>query len=77
MSEVHEPCRVRRAAIFDDRDVVRHPLVQRIVKAYERHTDMTGAGRQLSLRLSDGSDAGATPEEPRVDLDSGTDVPIQ
>jgi len=23
---------------FDDRDVVRHPLVQRIVKAYEAHT---------------------------------------
>lgn len=27
---------------FDDRDVVRHPLVQRIVKAYESHTAATG-----------------------------------
>ena len=37
---------------FDDRDVVRHPLVQRIVKAYERHQEVTGGGRQLSLRLA-------------------------
>ncbi|MGH9719313.1 MAG: PhoH family protein [Bryobacteraceae bacterium] len=38
---------------FDERDVVRHSLVQRIVKAYERYNDMTGAGRQLSLKLID------------------------
>jgi len=38
---------------FDDRDVVRHILVQRIVKAYERYNDMTGAGRQLSLKLTE------------------------
>src|ERR1700676_2522988 len=38
---------------FDDRDVVRHSLVQRIVKAYERHNELSGAGRQLSLKLSD------------------------
>jgi phosphate starvation-inducible PhoH-like protein len=25
------------AVLFDDRDVVRHPLVQRIVKAYEAY----------------------------------------
>jgi phosphate starvation-inducible PhoH-like protein len=36
---------------FDERDVVRHSLVQRIVKAYERYNEMTGAGRQLALRL--------------------------
>ena len=36
---------------FDERDVVRHPLVQRIVKAYERYNEMTGAGRQLALKL--------------------------
>jgi phosphate starvation-inducible PhoH-like protein len=36
---------------FDDRDVVRHPLVQRIVKAYDRYNDFIGAGRQLALRL--------------------------
>src|SRR5689334_13964912 len=34
---------------FDERDVVRHSLVQRIVKAYERHHEMTGAGRQMAL----------------------------
>jgi phosphate starvation-inducible PhoH-like protein len=34
---------------FDERDVVRHPLVQRIVKAYERYQE----GRQLALKLSD------------------------
>src|SRR5271154_4819963 len=33
---------------FDERDVVRHPLVQRIVKAYERYGELTGAGRQLA-----------------------------
>ena len=37
---------------FDDKDVVRHPLVQRIVKAYERHQEATGIDRQLSLRLA-------------------------
>ena len=36
---------------FDDKDVVRHSLVQRIIKAYERYQDMT-AGRQLALRLA-------------------------
>jgi phosphate starvation-inducible protein PhoH and related proteins len=35
---------------FDERDVVRHHLVQRIVKAYERYNEMV-AGRQLSLKL--------------------------
>lgn len=38
---------------FDERDVVRHMLVQRIVKAYERYNELTGAGRQLSLRLGE------------------------
>ena len=36
---------------FDDKDVVRHSLVQRIVKAYDRYNDLIGAGRQLALRL--------------------------
>jgi phosphate starvation-inducible protein PhoH and related proteins len=40
---------------FDDRDVVRHNLVQKIVKAYERYNEVTGAARQLSLRLSEGA----------------------
>jgi phosphate starvation-inducible PhoH-like protein len=38
---------------FDERDVVRHNLVQKIVKAYERYNEMTGASRQLSLRLTE------------------------
>src|SRR6185295_14116972 len=35
---------------FDDRDVVRHSLVQKIVKAYERYNEIIGANRQLALR---------------------------
>ena len=38
---------------FDQRDVVRHCLVQRIVQAYERYNENIGAGRQLSLKLDD------------------------
>jgi phosphate starvation-inducible PhoH-like protein len=38
---------------FDERDVVRHTLVQRIVKAYERWQEANGTGRQLSLKLGD------------------------
>jgi phosphate starvation-inducible PhoH-like protein len=38
---------------FDEKDVVRHTLVQRIVKAYERYNETIGAGRQLSLRLAE------------------------
>jgi phosphate starvation-inducible protein PhoH and related proteins len=37
---------------FDDKDVVRHHLVQRIVKAYDRYNEMIGAGRQLAFRLN-------------------------
>jgi phosphate starvation-inducible PhoH-like protein len=35
---------------FDETDVVRHALVQRVVKAYDRYAEQTSA-RQLSLRL--------------------------
>ncbi len=38
---------------FDDRDVVRHSLVQRIVRAYERYNESMGEGRQLNLKLSE------------------------
>jgi phosphate starvation-inducible PhoH-like protein len=38
---------------FDDKDVVRHPLVQRIVKAYERYNEAVGVGRQLTLKLAE------------------------
>ncbi len=47
---------------FDERDVVRHSLVQRIVKAYEKYNEMVGAGRQLTLRLS--GEAVEAPAEP-------------
>src|SRR5215831_1103390 len=40
---------------FDERDVVRHSLVQRIVKAYERYNEQIGAARQLSLKLNEDS----------------------
>jgi phosphate starvation-inducible PhoH-like protein len=42
---------------FDERDVVRHSLVQKIVKAYERHQEAIGAGRQLALRLNELAEA--------------------
>jgi len=48
---------------FDERDVVRHSLVQRIVKAYERYNEMTGAARQLSLKLADPASPDAAPAE--------------
>ena len=38
---------------FNERDVVRHTLVQRIVKAYERYNEAIGAARQLSLKLGE------------------------
>jgi phosphate starvation-inducible PhoH-like protein len=47
---------------FDDRDVVRHTLVQRIVRAYERYNEINGIGRQLSLKLDTTPDA-ATPAD--------------
>ena len=51
---------------FDERDVVRHSLVQRIVKAYERHNESI-AGRQLSLKLSDPPAEVSTAETPSLD----------
>ncbi|MGA7235952.1 MAG: PhoH family protein [Bryobacteraceae bacterium] len=36
---------------FDEKDVVRHTLVQRIVRAYERYNEQIGAGRQLTLPI--------------------------
>jgi phosphate starvation-inducible PhoH-like protein len=50
---------------FDEKDVVRHALVQKIVKAYDRYNEMIGAGRQLALKL--GGDPVARPlREPPV-----------
>lgn len=58
---------------FDERDVVRHTLVQRIVKAYERYYENSGAGRQLSLKLGDGQ--AETPLVPMIDGVSSGVVP--
>src|SRR5580698_7882029 len=49
---------------FDDRDVVRHSLVQKIVKAYERYNEALGLNRQLSLKLIEPPEpAGPAPTE--------------
>ena len=50
---------------FDEKDVVRHTLVQRIVKAYERYNEAIGAARQLTLKLSEPEAPAAetTPQE--------------
>jgi phosphate starvation-inducible PhoH-like protein len=49
---------------FDEKDVVRHHLVQRIVKAYDRYNEMIGAGRQLDLKLGSESAPEIVPEPP-------------
>jgi phosphate starvation-inducible PhoH-like protein len=51
---------------FDERDVVRHSLVQRIVRAYEKHNEAI-AGRQLSLKLSDPLQPDSTKEAPSME----------
>ncbi len=49
---------------FDEKDVVRHVLVQRIVRAYDRYNEMIGAGRQLALKLGSDQAAEASVEPP-------------
>ena len=49
---------------FDEKDVVRHTLVQRIVKAYERYNELNGTARQLTLKLSDTEPAATAPAVP-------------
>ncbi len=53
---------------FDEKDVVRHNLVQRIVKAYEKYDESVGS-RQLSLRL--GEPAGFTGSQAAGDEAAG------
>jgi len=54
---------------FDEKDVVRHTLVQRIVKAYERYNESIGASRQLTLKLNDPEPLpSAAPAPPAVTL---------
>ena len=58
---------------FDERDVVRHTLVQRIVKAYERYNETIGVGRQLTLKLSEPG-AEAANGEARVETASAAET---
>lgn len=51
---------------FDDKDVVRHPLVQKIVNAYDRYNQMIGAGRQLALKLGNDPVRDTPPQAPRA-----------
>ena len=51
---------------FDQRDVVRHTLVQRIVQAYERYNQMIGAERQLTLTLAETEAAPAQETAPQA-----------
>ena len=48
---------------FDERDVVRHPLVQRIVRAYDKYNESTAA-QQLPLRLAEAPPDAAIPAAP-------------
>jgi phosphate starvation-inducible PhoH-like protein len=50
---------------FDDADVVRHSLVQKIVQAYERYNKQIGAGRQFALKLG---------EDPQLEPPRGSEV---
>jgi phosphate starvation-inducible PhoH-like protein len=58
---------------FDERDVVRHSLVQRIVKAYERYNETIGVGRQLTLKLSEPTIEAAN-GEPRTEVASAAET---
>jgi phosphate starvation-inducible PhoH-like protein len=52
---------------FDQRDVVRNPLVQRIVRAYERYGEISGSARQMNLRLTDSPEAAEAPAPPAAE----------
>src|SRR4051794_18181033 len=54
---------------FDEKDVVRHTLVQRIVKAYEKYNETIGVNRQLSLKLTE-------PEGAEVKAEVKADLPL-
>jgi phosphate starvation-inducible PhoH-like protein len=49
---------------FDEKDVVRHTLVQRIVKAYEKYNETIGVNRQLSLKLGEPESVEVKPDLP-------------
>jgi phosphate starvation-inducible PhoH-like protein len=54
---------------FEERDVVRHSLVQRIVRAYEKYNESI-TGRQLSLRLAEPGAEGAQEKAPEPPLET-------
>jgi phosphate starvation-inducible protein PhoH and related proteins len=62
---------------FDERDVVRHNLVQRIVKAYDSYNELIGAGRQLPLKLGvDAPQERASQAIPNPDVEnSAVEIP--
>jgi phosphate starvation-inducible PhoH-like protein len=60
---------------FDDRDVVRHSLVQKIVKAYERYNEQIGATRQLSLKLAEGPVEAPAAEPPAPESAPAIETP--
>ena len=52
---------------FEERDVVRHALVQKIVRAYEKYNEAIGANRQLSLKLKSQTEPAAENAAPATD----------
>jgi phosphate starvation-inducible protein PhoH and related proteins len=59
---------------FDERDVVRHKLVQDIIKAYDQHQNpaqssgpLSGSGRRPSLTSHNKQSKSATPSSPFTD----------
>jgi hypothetical protein len=58
---------------FDERDVVRHSLVQRIVKAYEKYNDNI-AGRQLTLKLATDAPPGISADDDLAPIDSTVEL---
>ncbi len=60
---------------FDERDVVRHSLVQKIVKAYERYNEQIGASRQFSLKLGQQAVEPAKAESAAPTPEAGTAKP--
>jgi phosphate starvation-inducible protein PhoH and related proteins len=57
---------------FEERDVVRHSLVQRIVRAYEKYNEAVGVNRQLTLPSPDSPRKEPAPAEPKP----AADIPV-
>src|SRR5215216_5707162 len=61
---------------FDDRDVVRHKLVQQIVKAYEKFTNGNGPGRPSTGSARAGAAPG-TRDDPAGRVDTARGEPVE